>query len=182
MESNRPFDESTRIHDVIIYGHPTLRKRAADITVFDDELREFAREMFATMDDYEGIGLAAPQVDRPIRLIVIGLPDEERETYDYFAAANPVIKESSGSWDFEEGCLSIPDIRETVTRPETITIEYDTLQGEHKSLVATGMLARVLQHEIDHLNGILFIDHLSPVRRALLNGRLKRLERESQES
>lgn len=179
---NKPFDESTRIHDVIIYGHPTLRRRAVEVKEFDDGLREFAREMFATMEDYEGIGLAANQVDRAIRLIVVGVPDDERESIHYMAAVNPVIKESSGSFDFEEGCLSIPDIRETVTRPDSITLEYDTLEGEHKTLKATGMLARVLQHEIDHINGILFIDHLSPVRRALLNGKLKRLERESQES
>ncbi|NUO19217.1 peptide deformylase [bacterium] len=179
---NKPFDETTETHKVIIYGHPTLRKRAADVTVFDDNLRRFAREMFATMEEYEGVGLAAPQVDRSVRLIVVGIPDEEREDMFFMAAVNPVVKESSGTLDYEEGCLSIPDIRETVTRPESITVEYDTLEGEHKTLHASGMLARVLQHEIDHLNGILFIDHLSPVRRALLSSKLKRLERESQES
>lgn len=178
----KPFDETTRKHKVIIYGHPTLRKRAETITVFDDELREFAREMFATMEDYEGIGLAAPQVDRSIRLLVIGLPEEETENVFYMAIANPVIKEPTGEWEMEEGCLSIPEIRDHVTRPEAITLEYDTLTGEHKTMKASGMLARVLQHEIDHLNGILFIDHLSPVRRTLLSGRLKRLERDQQES
>lgn len=179
----KPFDETTKKHKVIIYGHPTLRKRAEEITVFDDNLREFAREMFATMEEYEGIGLAAPQVDRPIRLLVVGVPDEETEQMFYMAVANPKVKEPAGTYDMEEGCLSIPDIRDTVTRPDTLTMEYDTLEGEHKTIKATGMLARVLQHEIDHLNGILFIDHLSPVRRALLSGKLRRLERgESQES
>ncbi|MCL4305928.1 peptide deformylase [bacterium] len=178
----KPYDENTAAHKVIIYGHPTLRRRADVITEFDDELRAFAREMFATMEEYDGIGLAAPQVDRSVRLLVVGVPEEESDDKFYMAVVNPVITESSDSWDFEEGCLSIPDIRDTVTRPLNITMEYDTLTGEHKTLKASGMLARVLQHEIDHLNGVLFIDHLSPIRRGLLNGRLKRLERESQES
>ncbi|MCB9366790.1 MAG: peptide deformylase [Calditrichaeota bacterium] len=181
----RPYDEQTLVHDVIIYGHPTLRRRADDVSVFDDDLRQLVREMFATMEDYDGIGLAAPQIDKSIRLLVIGVPGEQEENKEdekfYLAVLNPVITSSSGSWDFEEGCLSIPDIRETVTRPESITMEYDTPMGEHRKLEATGILARVLQHEIDHLNGVLFIDHLSPIRRGLLNGRLKRLERDSQE-
>ncbi len=178
----KPYDENTAAHKVIIYGHPTLRRRADVITEFDDELRAFAREMFATMEEYDGIGLAAPQVDRSVRLLVVGVPEEESDDKFYMAVVNPVITEASDSWDFEEGCLSIPDIRDTVSRPLNITMEYDTLTGEHKTLKASGMLARVLQHEIDHLNGVLFIDHLSPIRRGLLNGRLKRLERESQES
>lgn len=179
-----PYEETTKRHRVIIYGHPTLRRRADEVMVFDDSLREFAREMMATMDAYEGIGLAANQVDRAVRLLVIGLPDDDDESDDrhYLAIANPVIKQSSGTLDFEEGCLSIPEIRETVTRPETITVEFDTLNGERKTIEASGMLARVLQHEIDHLNGVLFIDHLSPIRRSLLSSKLKRLERESQES
>jgi peptide deformylase len=179
----KPFDDTTIIHDVVIYGNPVLRKRAAEITVFDDDLRKFASEMFATMEDYDGIGLAAPQVDRLIRLLVIGLPEEDSDDMFYLAVANPeIVEKSTELWDMEEGCLSIPDVRDDVTRPEAITVEYTTLNGERKTIKATGMLARVLQHEIDHLNGILFIDHLSPVRRALLNGKLKRLERDQQES
>lgn len=173
----------TQIHEVVIYGNPVLRTRATEITMFDDELRKFASEMFATMEEYEGIGLAAPQVDRLIRLLVIGLPEEDSEEMFYLAVANPeIVEKSSDTWDIEEGCLSIPDVRDHVVRPEAITVEYHTLNGERKTIKASGMLARVLQHEIDHLNGILFIDHLSPVRRALLNGKLKRLEREQQES
>ncbi len=173
----KPFDETTKKHKVIIYGHPTLRKRAGEITVFDDNLREFAREMFATMEEYEGIGLAAPQVDRPIRLLVVGVPDEETEQMFYMAVANPVIKEPFGSYDMEEGCLSIPDIRDTVTRPDSITVEYDTLEGEHKTLRATGMLARVLQHEIDHLNGITFVDHISNLKRDMITRKLTKLKK-----
>lgn len=179
---NKPFDETTQKHKVVIYGHPALRKRAEEITIFDDGLRKLAHEMFATMADYEGIGLAAVQIDKNVRLLVVGVPNEETEEMFYLAVTNPVIKESSGTWEMEEGCLSIPDIRDHVTRPAEITLEYDTLEGEHRTIKADGMLARVLQHEIDHLNGILFIDHLSPIRRSLLNGRLKRMEREQQES
>ncbi|MBK6766011.1 MAG: peptide deformylase [bacterium] len=178
----RPFDDTTAKHKVVIYGHPALRKRANEITVFDDALRGMAREMFATMTDYEGIGLAAPQIDKNIRLLVVGVIDEEKEDILYLAVCNPAIVDSSGSYDMEEGCLSIPDIRDTVTRPAEITLEYDTLEGERRKIKADGMLARVLQHEIDHLNGVLFIDHLSPIRRGLLSGKLKRLEREQQES
>ncbi len=179
---NTPFETTTRKHRIVLYGHPVLRQRAQEVVEFDDDLRQFAREMFATMDEYEGIGLAAPQVDRLIRLLVIGLPKDDEDDYYYLAVVNPKIVESSGEWNMEEGCLSIPDVRDHVTRPESITLEYDTVSGEHKTLNASGMLARVLQHEIDHLNGILFIDHLSPVRRTLLSSKLKRLEREQQES
>jgi len=181
-KTGKPFDETTPKHKVVIYGHPALRKRATEITVFDDQLRSLAREMFATMTDYEGIGLAAPQIDKNIRLLVVGVIDDESEDIFYMAVCNPVIIESSGTYDMEEGCLSIPDVRDTVTRPETITLEYDTLEGEHRKIKANGMLARVLQHEIDHLNGVLFIDLLSPIRRSLLSGKLKRLEREQLES
>ncbi len=180
-ERPRPYPEGTQTHEVIIYGHPTLRVKAAPVTEFDAKLKQFAAEMFATMDDYDGVGLAAVQVDRAIRLLVVGVPREQGE-YLYLAVTNPEILDSSGSWDYEEGCLSIPDIRETVTRPETIKLRYQDLDGNTQEIIATGLLGRVLQHEIDHLNGVLFVDHLSPVRRALLSGKLRRLEREQKAS
>lgn len=104
--------------------------------------------MFATMEDYDGIGLAAPQVDRLIRLLVIGLPEEDSDDMPYLAVANPEDRRRSAElWDMEKGCLSIPDVRDDVTRPEAITVEYTTLNGKRKTIKATGMLAEGLTQD-----------------------------------
>jgi peptide deformylase len=163
---------------IITYGHPTLRVKCAAVTEFTEELRELAADMFLTMIQAEGVGLAASQVDRKIQLLVVGVPKGDSEELFRLAVVNPTIIETRGSYDHEEGCLSIPDLRDTVTRPEWIKLGYQDLDGQTRELETGGMLARVLQHEIDHLNGILFVDRLSPVRRALMRGRLKQLARE----
>jgi peptide deformylase len=172
-------DANVKLHKIITYGHPTLRVRCEPVTEFNDELRQLAAEMIATMLDADGVGLAAPQIDIPIRLLVVGVPQEDSDELILMAVTNPEVVEPEGTWDYEEGCLSIPDVRDTVTRPEQIRLRYQDLDGKQQEITAEGMLARVLQHEVDHLNGILFIDHLSPVRRALHSGKLKRLAREN---
>ena len=135
-----------------------------------------------TMIENEGVGLAAPQVDRPIRFLVVAIPQEDSDELYTLAVANPKIVESSEeTMDFEEGCLSIPDVRETVVRPEAIKLRYQDLDGKEQIIEADGLLARVLQHEIDHTNGILFVDHLSPVRRLKHSGRLKQLAKENKD-
>lgn len=164
---------------IITYGHPTLRMKCAPVAVFDEELRRFADAMFETMLANDGVGLAASQVNRTIQLLVVGIPQEDGESLFRFAAANPRIVEKRGSWDYEEGCLSVPELRDIVTRPEWIKLQYHDLGGVEHVTEADGLFARVLQHEIDHLNGILFVDHLSPVRRALMERKLKELEREN---
>ncbi len=165
---------------IITYGHPTLRVKCEPITEFDDSVRELAETMHATMDEASGVGLAASQVDRRIRLLVVGLPQEESEEVLRLSIANPEILESRGSWEYEEGCLSIPDVRDQVTRPEWMRLKYQDLHGRHHTIEVDGLLGRVLQHEIDHLNGILFIDHLSVVRRTLHGAKLRKLMRENE--
>jgi peptide deformylase len=164
---------------IIIYGHPSLRVRCAPVTEFNEEIRELAEDMFKTMLDNDGIGLAASQVDRRVRLLVIGMPHKDSEVVTKYVMINPEVLESRGSWDYEEGCLSLPEIRDTVNRPEWIKVKYQDENGVEHVLEADSLLARVFQHEFDHLNGVLFVDHLSPVRRALLRGKLRALAREN---
>jgi peptide deformylase len=114
-----------------------------------------------------------------VQLLVIGVPKKDSEEMFNLAVVNPEIVEGRGAWDYEEGCLSIPDIRENVTRPEWLKLRYQDLEGNEHVLETGGMLARVLQHEIDHLNGVLFVDRVSPIRRALLRNRLRELARET---
>ena len=181
--SGKEPDANVKLHKIITYGHTTLRKRCDDITEFDDSLKQFAEEMLVTMIENEGVGLAAPQVDKPIRFLVIGIPVEDSDELYTLAVANPEIIESSDEKiDFEEGCLSIPDVRETVVRPEAIKLRYQDLDGKTQVIEADGLLARVLQHEVDHTNGILFVDHLSPVRKLKHSGRLKQLAKENKEA
>lgn len=167
---------------IITYGHPTLRVKCERVTEFNEELKQLIEDMFLTMAENDGVGLAASQVDRKLQLLVVGVPDENRENMLYMALVNPEIVESRGSWDHEEGCLSIPDLREVVTRPEWIKVTYQDPEGQPQVLEADGMLGRVIQHEVDHLNGILFVDRLSAIRRALMNNKLKQLAREGVQS
>jgi peptide deformylase len=168
-----------KVLKILIYGHPALRVKCEPVREFNEELRELAADMFLTMTQNEGVGLAASQVDRTIMLLVVGLPQPDSEELIKLVAVNPVIEETRGTWDHEEGCLSIPELRDMVTRPEWIRLRYQDLDGAPQVLEADGILARVLQHEIDHLNGVLFIDHLSLVRRALMKRKLKELERQN---
>ncbi len=166
------------IRRIVIYGAPVLRQKAAPISEVDDSVRTLAEDMIETMFAAEGIGLAAPQVGESVALCVVnmGLIVDQAEPK---AFVNPEILSSDGSVSMEEGCLSIPDIREDVTRPERIVVRYTDLGGVTREEACDGMLARVLQHEIDHLNGVLFIDRISPVKRKLLAKRLKKLAAEA---
>jgi peptide deformylase len=171
-----------KVLKILTYGHPTLRVKCAPVTEFNEELKQFAEDMFLTMAENDGIGLAASQVDRKIQVLVIGVPIKDKDELLEMAVVNPVILESGGSWDYEEGCLSFPELRNTVTRPEWIKLQYQDVDGQMHTIRADGLLARVLQHEIDHLNGILFIDRLTAIRRALMTKKLKQLEREGAQS
>jgi peptide deformylase len=180
--SDQPPDPEIQLHDIITFGHSTLRLRCEPVTEFNDELKQFAQEMLATMIENEGVGLAAPQVNRPIRLLVVSVPQKDSEEFITMAVVNPEVIESFGEWEYEEGCLSVPDVRENITRAEKIKLRYQDLDGKERMIEADGLLGRVLLHEIDHLNGILFVDYLSPVRRALNSGKLKRLARENKQA
>lgn len=165
--------------DIRIYGDPVLRLKAEPVEDFNDELKTTVEQMFETMFDADGIGLAAPQVGISRNFLVIGVPLDEGEEPERFFFANPEIVETRDESSFEEGCLSVPDIRADVVRPEWIKLKYQDLEGQEKILETDGLLARVLQHEIDHLNGILFVDRLTPARKILLKNDLQILVEKS---
>lgn len=145
---------------IVSYPHPTLRHKSKPIKRVDAELRTIVRSMFDLMYEARGVGLAANQVNLPIRLFVVNLaasPDEGEE----LVFINPVISKPKGSAEAEEGCLSLPGLYANVTRPKQIRMNAYNLSGEEISADVSGFLARVLQHEFDHLDGILFTDRLS---------------------
>ena len=152
------------------YGDPLLRRRAAEIKEITPDLYQTIADMVDTMYDEAGIGLAAPQVGISLRLLVIG-HDEKREPR---ALVNPVIANRGGQVTAEEGCLSIPGVFAQVTRSEWVDVEATDLEGQPVKIHGRGLLARVLQHEIDHLDGVLFIDHLDPVARDRIKRRIKK--------
>jgi peptide deformylase len=162
---------------ITAYGHPTLRKIADDIDKDYPKLEELIANMFETMYNSDGVGLAAPQVNLPIRLFVMDatpMSDEVEEFKDFKKVfINAQITEEDGEdWSFNEGCLSIPGIREDVIRPERIKIEYYDENWVFHEEEYDSVPARIIQHEYDHLDGVLFPDLLPPLRRRLLKSRL----------
>jgi peptide deformylase len=159
---------------VIKIGHPTLRKKADKVSRFDSRLDEFASDMIETMQVYNGIGLAGNQVNILDRIFVIdfSLIDENLSPRVYI---NPHIISMEGSGLREEGCLSIPDVNADVERATRLEVEYQTLGGESIREELEDLAARVFQHELDHLNGVLFIDHLSSLQRKMLEPQIKKI-------
>lgn len=170
-----------------LFGDPLLRAHTIELDNVADEVQELIGNMVDTMRNAGGIGLAAPQVGRTERLFVVDigsllgeLPEAERQDVppQPMVFVNPAITDESGAEEeFEEGCLSIPDIREPVVRPEEVHIDYRDERMVAQSLKARGLLARVIQHEFDHLNGVLFTDHISAFRRNLLKRKLREISR-----
>jgi peptide deformylase len=145
---------------IVTYGHPILRQVAQPVIRFDAALRRLSDNMFDTMRHAEGIGLAAPQIGKSIRIFVVDIAPIV-DGYPPMTFVNPEILSSSGLGPYNEGCLSIPGISAEVMRPERIELRYTTLEGQTVEGVAEGVMARVIQHELDHLDGKLFIDYLS---------------------
>jgi peptide deformylase len=176
---------------IYVYGQPVLREPAREVEGDSSELQRLIDDMIETMHAASGVGLAAPQVGQSLRLFVADLSpyaddlaDENGgEVPDYargpLVFINPelTLDDESDEVDAEEGCLSIPDLRETVWRPDALRMRYLDRQFEARELQAEGMFARVLQHEADHLDGVLYLDYLSPLRRRLLQRRLKAIAR-----
>lgn len=164
---------------IYLYGQKVLRKRAADVAQVTPDLARFADDMLETMYKSAGIGLAAPQVGKSIRLIVVDVAGEDEEKRPYILF-NPVVSERKGACSAEEGCLSVPGVWADVERPETITVESLDRAGKRQVLKdIDGLLARCIQHEIDHLDGVLFVDKISPTDRTLNEGKLKKLSKDS---
>lgn len=165
---------------VYLYGQPVLRKVAEDITPDYPNLKQLIENMFETMDKADGVGLAAPQIGLPIRIVVIDLDvlSDEFPEYKNFHKAyiNPHILEVSGEdVTMEEGCLSLPGIHESVNRKNKIHVKYMDEDFNEYDEIVEGYLARVMQHEFDHLDGKMFIDHISPLRKQMIKGKLNSL-------
>ncbi|NOQ96530.1 MAG: peptide deformylase [Calditrichae bacterium] len=162
---------------IIKIGHPTLRKIAERVNKIDQDLKDFVDNLIETMRLNEGVGLAATQVNVVKQVFVIdkGLIDEAWEIQVYI---NPEILESEGLENLEEGCLSIPGIRAEVERPPAIKVKYQNLDGKLIEEQLEGMLAKVFQHEFDHLNGVLFVDRIPQLIRKLLEPQIKEIEGE----
>ena len=153
---------------IVTLGHPTLKRNCEPVEGFDGELRDLIADLFETMHVARGIGLAAPQVDVTRRVIVVDPSPIDPERGRPLALVNPEIVSYSGSSPFEEGCLSIPGVYTEVRRPERVTVRYADETGSLREETFDGIMARVIQHERDHLDGILFLDRVSRIRRAWL--------------
>jgi peptide deformylase len=164
------------VYPIVVYGDPILRKRAEEIPHDGFELSTLVADMYETMYSAHGIGLAAPQIGKSVRLFVVdGSTLEDEPLLKDFKKVfiNPVmLEEFSNPWEFEEGCLSIPNIREKISRKAKVKIRYFDLQWMLHEEELDGMKARIVQHEYDHLEGKLFLDYVSPLKRRMLKGKL----------
>ena len=156
------------IKPIVLLPDPVLRGKSEPVERVDDELRALADDMLETMYDAPGIGLAAPQLGILRRLLVIDVSKDEEEKAPMVFINPQVVARSDERGTYEEGCLSIPDYYAEVERPAEVTVDYIDREGQQQSIDADGLLAVCLQHEIDHLNGVLFIDHISKLKRDMV--------------
>jgi peptide deformylase len=169
------------VRKVKVLGDPVLREEAEEVVAYDQDLRSLVRDMFETMYHEEGIGLAAPQIGVPRRVIVLDLRREDHDD-EPIALVNPRLTwKSTETAKQTEGCLSIPGLEEIVERAAKVRIEARDPEGEPIEMEADDLLARALQHEVDHLDGILFIDRVSALRRRMLLKKWKKLEEEEKQ-
>ncbi len=167
------------VRRILLLGEDLLRDPGVEVEAFDDELRALVADMLETMYFAEGIGLAAPQIGVSLRVCVLDLHDEDDPEGGRWVFVNPVVVESSDDVEkAPEGCLSIPEMEDVVTRAARVTIRGFDAEGEAIEVEAEGLLARALQHEIDHLAGVLFIDRLSTFKRRALLKKWKKSQKE----
>lgn len=164
------------IRPILKYGAPELEKGSREITSFDNELRELAEDMLETMYAAPGVGLAAPQVGVNLRLIVVDPTAGEEQGYQTILA-NPEIVDRLGHQKEEEGCLSFPGVTTLVDRPEHVRVRAKDLEGNEVELEAEGLMARALCHEIDHLDGVLFINRVSALKRDIIKRKIRKLRK-----
>ena len=162
------------IYPIVKFGDPVLEKRAEIVTVFDEELKKLVEDMFESMYAAHGVGLAAPQIGISKRLAVIDITFKE-DPEAKLVLANPEIIHSEGRHTQNEGCLSIPEFRESVTRPRTVTVRAQDVNGEFFEKTGEELLARAMLHETDHLNGKLYISHISALKRDLMKRKIRKL-------
>jgi peptide deformylase len=168
-----------KIYPIVKYGDPVLEKPAATIKKFDADLEQLAEDMFASMYAAQGVGLAAPQIGKSIRLAVVDVTAGKNPEAK-IVLMNPEIIHAEGEVREEEGCLSIPGFRGYVMRPQFVTVRAQNLKGETFEIRGENLLARAFCHEIDHLNGILFLQHLSMLKRDLIRRKIKKLRKEGE--
>jgi peptide deformylase len=166
------------IKPLVILPDPLLRQVSKPVERFDADLRKFAADMLDTMYDAPGIGLAAIQVGEPLRMLVIDLAKEDEPKAAQIFINPQVLSSSDDRNVYEEGCLSIPDYYAEVERPATVRVSYLDVEGKQQEVAADGLLATCLQHEIDHLNGVLFIDHISRLKREMVVKKFKKLAKD----
>ncbi len=163
---------------ILTYPDPVLRGEAKEVTSFDESVAFLAHDMLHTLSLERGIGLAGPQVGETKRIIVLRVPDGEKMSV--FAMVNPVVVESSGEQSMQEACLSLPLQKVTghVRRASKVSVEYQDVTGVKQGMNATGLLSQAIQHEIDHLDGVLFVDKIGPVKKGMIEKHLKLLRGE----
>lgn len=163
---------------IVLLPDPILRQKSAPIERVDEDLRKFAGRMLETMYEAPGIGLAAVQVGEPRRMLVIDLAKEDEPKAPHVFINPEIVDSSSGRSVYEEGCLSIPETFAEVERPAEVTVSYIDLDGNKQEMHASGLMATCLQHEIDHLNGVLFIDHISRLKRDMVIKKFRKLAKD----
>lgn len=171
------------VRPIVLYGHKVLTQKCEPVPQDYPELNSLIADMFETMKSADGIGLAAPQIGLSIRLFVVDTsafggdtPDKARLKTFKQVFINPTILEEKGEeWPYKEGCLSIPQVLETVHRKSTIRVKYYDQNFEEKEETFTGMIARVVQHEYDHINGILFTSYVKGLKRTMMEGKLRKI-------
>lgn len=163
-----------KVHPIVLYGDPVLETAAAPVTVFDDKLQKLIDDMFASMYSAHGVGLAAPQIGIGRRIAVIDCSFKERPE-EKIVLINPEIIKTEGKQSGSEGCLSVPEFRENLTRANFVTVRAQDAKGKEFEMTGEGLLARAFLHETDHLNGRLYISHLSALKRDLMKRKIKKL-------
>jgi peptide deformylase len=168
-----------KIYPIVKYGDPILEKSTPALKKFGAELQELAEDMFASMYAAQGVGLAAPQVGLSLRIAVVDVTGGKNPEAK-FVLANPEIIHAEGELREEEGCLSVPGFRGYVVRPQFVTVRAQDLKGNEFEIRGENLLARAFCHEIDHLNGILFLQHLSMLKRDLIKRKIKKLKKQGE--
>ena len=178
-ETGSPAGPGRKIYSIVKYGDPILEKPTATVTNFDAELEELTEDMFASMYAAQGVGLAAPQIGKNLRLTVVDVTAGKNPEAK-IVLINPEIIHAEGEKREEEGCLSLPGFRGYVVRPQFITVKAQNATGASFEIRGEDLLARAFCHEIDHLNGILFIQHLSMLKRDLIRRKIKKLRKQGE--
>jgi peptide deformylase len=168
-----------KIYPIVKYGDPILEKPGEPVTKFDSELEELAEDMFASMYAAQGVGLAAPQIGKSMRFAVVDVTGGKNPEAK-IVFANPEVTHAEGEVREEEGCLSIPGFRGYVVRPQFVTVKAQNVKGEPFEIRGENLLARAFCHEIDHLNGILFLQHLGMLKRDLIRRKIKKLKKQGE--